>query len=661
MSPDLTTSRPLQETPYMFQRLERVKERLYTDALQYSLDAPQRAWYLRTTAEYLAEHLLETYRRRVEEASHATGLDTLASPIRPYLTVTTNPYGHTTVQLDLDTSTTERVITLLAKSLGTSDQDPTWEKLARRLAIDLSTWGLEQLGYEVGAEAIAAMSEDAFDTALLTYAWPADPTPLQDRVHHFLTLTAQRAAFDIATTIATRAPTLEVLEHLLGFRQIAPSTASLQPLLREEHLTVLSAAHYQAVREALAKNTFQHLDGFPWPTALVATGPARGHAQLRPVLFDTQPLMPPEEVEAWAQRMWRQREELSDLDADALDILSALWLYQARTPHDDAVADVTDLLAMRGLQAKRSGQGRRGGYEPEQRMAMLQAMSHIQNLWLTMTSIEVYEERSIPLGARRRKPTQQAIQSRAFTITDLFGQIRLDGGLDVEKFIFRPGKVLAHFLFGPGRQSAMLSAKALAYDPYRQKWEKRLARYLSYQWRCRAHNGDYLQPFRVVTLLDATGAELDRRDPARTRTRLEKALDTLLQDRVIAAWQYDRWEESLVTRRGWAPHWLQATILIEPPESIRVTYQRLTRYEAPARPALPVPTSLGERLKRHRKALGLTQLQAAEQLGISPSYLNRLEQGNRGKKPSPGVQRAIDTWLGAHPVPQTPGETPLLS
>jgi hypothetical protein len=57
MSPDLTTSRPLQETPYMFQRLERVKERLYTDALQYSLDAPQRAWYLQTTAEYLAEHL----------------------------------------------------------------------------------------------------------------------------------------------------------------------------------------------------------------------------------------------------------------------------------------------------------------------------------------------------------------------------------------------------------------------------------------------------------------------------------------------------------------------------------------------------------------------------------------------------------------------------
>jgi len=235
MSLDLSPPPPLQEAPYVFQRLDRVKERLYADALQHYLDVPQRAWYLRTTAEYLAEHLLETYRRLMEEASHTIGLDVLASPIRPYFTVTTDPHGHTTVQIDLDAATTERVVTALAKSLGANDQDPTWDKLARRLAIDLSTWGLEQLGYEVGAEAIAAMSAATFDAALLTYAWPADPTPLQDRVRHFLTLTAQRAAFDIATTIAARAPALEVLEHLLGFRQTAPSTAALQPLLREEH------------------------------------------------------------------------------------------------------------------------------------------------------------------------------------------------------------------------------------------------------------------------------------------------------------------------------------------------------------------------------------------------------------------------------------------
>jgi len=648
---------PPQETPYVFQRLERVKERLVIEARQHVLDPPRQAWYLQITAEYLAQHLLETYRRRLEDTRQAIAFDALTPQMRQVFAVTTDPSGHVTGQLCLDPTRTAAVVSTLAKSLRTSHQDPTWDKLARWLATELSAWALEKVGYEVGADAVATMRESTVDALLLSYAWPEDPTPWEDRIQHFLTLTAQRAAFDLATTIATRVPGLEGLEYLLGFRQVAPATASLASLLREEHVTVLSAAHYQAVREALAKQTFQRLDGFPWPTALVATGPARGHVQLRPLAVDAHPFLPPEEVEAWAERMWQQREELSDLDADALDILSALWLYQARTPTDDAVADVDELLAMRGLQAKQGGQGRRGGYEPEQRAAMLQAVSHIQNLWLTMTAVEVYEAPTAGTGRRRRTPTRQAIQSRAFTMTDLFGQIRLDGGMDVEKFIFRPGTVFAHFLFGPGRQSALLSAKALAYDPYRQTWEKRLARYLSYQWRCRAHSGDYLQPFRVATLLEAIGVELDRRDPARTRARLEKALDVLLEDQVLAAWQYDRFEEGLVTRRGWAQHWLRGTILIEPPESIRATYQRLARHEAAARAALPAPASLGERLKRHRRVLGLTQLQAAEHLGISPSYLNRLEQGNRGKKPSPAVQRSLDTWLGADSVPQTSGET----
>ena len=31
----------------------------------------------------------------------------------------------------------------------------------------------------------------------------------------------------------------------------------------------------------------------------------------------------------WAQRMWEQRKELSDLDADVLDALCGLWLTQA--------------------------------------------------------------------------------------------------------------------------------------------------------------------------------------------------------------------------------------------------------------------------------------------------------------------------------------------
>ena len=619
MSPAQLLQHLQQDAPDVLQRLEPVIDQVYRDYLHDGLDATRKHWYVGLTTQYLVQHLLTVYRRRVGPAASAmeTGL----------------------------------VDATLAKTVAESYQGAAWDTFVRRLARDLCLAPLDTLVQDVGVVGLAALPVEAFTSAVTAQVTTGAEIPLQERLTHLLTRTAEDVAFEVATTLVLRSPALADLEHLLGLPPTALPRLSRQgllPLLREAHLTVLSAAHYQAVREAIYKNTFQRLDGLPWPTALVVTGPARGQVQLRPIVADAQPWMPPEEVEAWAQRMWRHRAELSDLDADALDALSALWLGQARTPKDDAIAHVDDLLALRGLQARRSGQGRRGGYEDAQRVAMLQALGRLQSLWLQMTEVEVYA--APPEGARRPRATQQSIQSRAFVITDLFGQLRPDGFLDVEKFVFRPGQVFGHFLFGPGRQTALLSAHALHYDPLRQTWEKRLTRYLSYQWRCRAHNGDYLQPYRVATLLAAIGVTVDRRHPGRTRARLERALDLLLADLVIAAWQYDHWEESHATRQGWVEHWLQATILIEPPEVIQHQYQRLAQHEAATRAALPAPDALGERLKRRRRQRSLTLIQAAEQLGISPSYLSRLEQGRRGHSLPAAVQRRLDTWLADPPA-----------
>lgn len=434
----------------------------------------------------------------------------------------------------------------------------------------------------------------------------------------------------------------------------APTPAPAPARLPPQHLIVLNPAHYQAIRESLAHNTFTTVEEVPWPTAPIDTGPARGLIQLRPVTMEAQSWMSPEETDHWAQRMWEQRKELSDLDADALDALCGLWLTQAQRVGDDAVADVDELLALRGLQPKRGGAGRLGGYRPEQREAMLRAVLHVQNLWVHLTALEVYQYTGVRPRRRQRQPTPETIQSRVFTISDLLGHLRPDGFMNVEKFIFRPGKVFAHFLFGPGRQTALLAAQALSYDPVQQTWEKRLARYLSYQWRCKAHAGDLLQPFTVASLLAAAGVTCNRRKPFLTRARLEKALDTLLQDRVIAAWQYDRWDEACTARRGWADLWLQATILIEPPDVIQNHYQAIARQGEPVRPALLLLGTLGARLRQRRQQLGLTLLQVAEQLGISPSYLHRLEQGRRGQRPTPSLQQRLDTWLATHPGPNEP-------
>jgi DNA-binding XRE family transcriptional regulator len=648
---------PQQEVPYVFQRLERIKEQLVANHLPTVLDAACKAWYAQQTATALAPHLLALYRHQVEEVLATQGLDALAPTVRSLLHITTTAAAPT-VQLAWRPAAVEAVSTALAQELAASDDASGWRTMARRVAIDLAAGALETLAQERGERALAALPDAAFEALVLQAAVAPDPTAFQDRVRQCLARLAQHIAVERAASIEARGASPAELELLLGFRDATPPGARLAPLLREQHVTILSAAHYQAVREVLALNTFQRLDGIPWPTALLTADVARGVAQLRPVLVDTQPDLPPEEREAWAQRMWQQREALSDLDADALDALSALWLYQARTPQEDAVADVDELLTLRGLHTKRGGQGRRGGYRPTQRTAMLQALAHVQNLWLEMSALEVYNVTRT--GTQRRMTARQTIQSRAFTITDLFGQVRLDGGFDVHKFLFRPGTVFAHFLFGPGRQTALLAAQALRYDPYRQTWEKRLARYLSYQWRCKARAGHYWQPFRVATLLAAAGAMLDHRDPARTRTRLEKTLDTLLQDKVIAAWQYERWDEAWAARRGWAQHWLQATILIEPPEIIRTTYQRLERHETPPPKAtvrLAAAADLGEHLKRRRLALGLTQIQAAEQCRVHQATWSRLERGQ--VRYTPALLTRLTQWLAAPSAsPDVPVATP---
>ncbi len=96
-----------------------------------------------------------------------------------------------------------------------------------------------------------------------------------------------------------------------------------------------------------------------------------------------------------------------------------------------------------------------------------------------------------------------------------------------------------------------MSAKAVQYDPYRQKWEKRLARYLSWQWRIQASRTGYSRPYRVNTLLEVVGEENGPQRPHLIRNRLEKALDCLQEDKLIASWQYERWDEEMGGRPGW--------------------------------------------------------------------------------------------------------------
>ncbi len=335
-----------------------------------------------------------------------------------------------------------------------------------------------------------------------------------------------------------------------------------------EHRHVISTREYHALRDAFAKNTFEELPDSKWPTAPLRAGRREcGRAQLIPAaVIEDDALLTPEQQDLLLEAMWNQHKEIydsGDLAADAMDALSIIFLERATGPDANVPTGVDDLLDMRGLKPKLGGKGRRGGYTAKQRAEILQAVSHVANVWMT-----------VPLGSRRGR--QEVCQSRAFIITDRLGQIRFDHRVDVSHFIFRPGSIFGRFLWGTARKVALLSAKALQYDRYRQKWEKRLARYLSWQWRVRARNQNYEQPYRVSALLDAAGGELDPRRPMRTKTRLEGALEFLRRDGVIGGWRYKDWAAN-TRAHGWSAFWLSRSIIIEPLASIRQAYSEISR------------------------------------------------------------------------------------
>lgn len=439
------------------------------------------------------------------------------------------------------------------------------------------------------------------------------------------------------------------------------------PALRgkEGHLEVSSMQMYTETRSAMAERRFGREDGQDYPAAaLRSKGKVVGHAVMRPPETD-EGYVDPDWLAEGVEEMWRLRDGLSDLDADVLDAMTAAWILQGPTdPARLARISVNRILEARGVKPKAGGQGRRGGYTPEQRQKVISAIGRVQTI---VTEMEMDWPEDAPGGKTRMR--RRRVQSRLVVITDaaVTQQPRLDGIGRYEGFRFRVGEAVETFLsLKAGRQAAQLALKALHYDPYRQIAEKRLTRGLSERWRNGAsREGQYRRPFRVADLLRMAGLEeYQPGEPRRRKERLEKALDTLRADGVVAAWEYDH--ASFVNpmeqpRKGWDSLWQGSSVLIEPPELVKDVCDRIAeKGPRPERSRMrgiswaPPPrqpkSDIGERLRTWRERTGTSQRAAARQLtarghSVSSAYLSYIERGK--KDPAGELHGHIEALIGS--------------
>lgn len=273
--------------------------------------------------------------------------------------------------------------------------------------------------------------------------------------------------------------------------------------------------------------------------------------------------------------LWAMAESLDDPDGDVfLAALAQAMSSEARQSDGSVWLSADAILDYRGILPKMhrrpAGGYRRAGHRFEDRAMISQSMERLDHLFVLV------EERRSKRRVLRR-------ESKVLVIQERWTQQTLDGSEDVAlAWRYRIGNWLDEYLTEGAPHVAQLLRQALQYDPDRQKWEKRLARYIMLHGRMdvREHRPLTLS---VGALLDETqlNEEFDTRHPSRDRKRFERALDQLRQDKVIfdvmdqdtvvatPAWQYTAEGHQVLQslpRYDWVGRWREATIQLMLPK-----------------------------------------------------------------------------------------------
>jgi hypothetical protein len=256
---------------------------------------------------------------------------------------------------------------------------------------------------------------------------------------------------------------------------------------------------------------------------------------------------------------------LDDLTSDALCVCLARLEQEGRSPHDRVWVTVDAILDARGVKRiQKAGEpgNWQHGHRAQDRAGVGRALAQLGDLWIKLVEVQAIPER--PRGRGRPRATALTLESRVLVVTDRQLQRHLDGGQSLVAARVAFGEWAAAYWELGLRQVATLTRRALGYDPYRQFAEKRLAKYLAFQFRFDAKNRRPRLRRGIDHLLTESGITADARNPERTRRRLEQALTRLRDDGLIGGWGYCIDIGGLPPRR-WLGAWQESEVWIEPP------------------------------------------------------------------------------------------------
>ncbi len=425
---------------------------------------------------------------------------------------------------------------------------------------------------------------------------------------------------------------------------------------QKEHIPVMTSTLYHSVQSVLALGNFKPPDereNFPYQTikkhnvdAVVLVKPNATD------LSEPESSMEMEYRRLWQERMIATAKQLDDRTNDILDSVLCLWLEEnSGNTNEPVLVKRSDILRMLG----KKPDPRRGFKENDKHMVEL-SIHNLARVFIRVYEAEWEERTEKGQAIRRRGPVggtgRRVGESAILAIGGREGEELLWGSIDYDAWYISLGIAVAP-LITAGRQYGLLSRKVLELHPLKQCFEKRLARYLVWIWRCSATPGMRLS-YKTRTLYDEIELSGYKKKPGKTIERLETALDCLVGKGIIAAWQYrDGYEQPKRFE-----DWLNETVTIEPPEAHKEISARINRPEVKPKPKAALPPAAGAfdqaAIKSARLARDLTQLQAAEELQavmdkhnmkrtLSRTLLAKWESGK--KKPDDTMKKILQEWI----------------
>lgn len=399
-----------------------------------------------------------------------------------------------------------------------------------------------------------------------------------------------------------------------------------------DHLTMQVHRAIQSGAKAFGRQ-----EGFDFPVATGKARPGTEHEEvwsyeLAPVLDparpNDRPLLPaPDLAEKVVGAMTAYSQRLGDRDSDLLFLLMDRFASRAKHPDDRVRVTLDELMESLGFSKHASGNTGES-YRIEDKTEVRRRVEELQSAWMTVN-------KAVKIKGQRH---WDHASSRVLVIFDKLGQREI-GQPEHEPvrawnaIVIGFGRAWSNRLFdAQGRLVMALQTRALQYHPTKQVYEKRIAKALGFYWRANLERA--AARYRILDVVAEQLGEAPQSFTRRQAERLEEALDRLQTDKMIGAWRYRdgvRLSELQRMPTGWLDRWLEREVVIEPPAELVALYQakhkKLTKGADEPEPMQPEGVELGAAFKAYRTAHGISQLKAAEMLGIDNSTLSKIERG----------------------------------